>query len=120
MNTDKIYAEKIASEYAPKETSKVMALKKLDRKAKVSAQIFTYTFGIIATLIMGVGMCLSMDVIGNGTPLMMVLGVIIGLIGIALMSVNYPIYKKMVENGKKKYASDILELAKQISEEDNE
>ena len=118
MNTDKIYAEKIASEYAPKETSKVMALKKLDNKAKVPAQIFTYTFGIIAALIMGIGMCFCMDVIGNGTTLMMALGVIIGLIGIALMSVNYPIYKRMIENGKKKYAADILELAKQISDEE--
>ena len=118
MNTDKIYAEKIASEYATKETSKVRALKKLDKKAKVPAQVFTYTFGIIAVLIFGVGMCLCMNVIGNGTPLMMVLGVIIGLVGIALMSINYPIYKIMLEKGKKKYASDILELAKEISEEE--
>ena len=33
MNTDRTYAEKVAAEYAPKETSKVVALKKLDRKA---------------------------------------------------------------------------------------
>lgn len=117
MNTDKIFAEKIASEYAPKETSKVKALKKLDNKAKVPAQVFTYTFGIVAALIMGVGMCLSMKVIGNGSTIMTVFGVIIGIIAIALMSINYPIYKKILENGKKKYASDILELAKQISEE---
>ena len=40
MNTDKIYAEAIANEYAPKDTSKVVALKKLDRKAKSKANIF--------------------------------------------------------------------------------
>ena len=118
MNTDKIYAEKIASEYAPKETSKVKALKRLDNKAKTPANVFTYTFGIIAALIFGTGMCLCMNVIGNGTILMMVLGVIIGLIGIALMSVNYLIYKKMLENGKKKYAADIIELANQISNDE--
>lgn len=44
MNTDKIYAEAIANEYAPKDTSKVLALKKLDRKAKNKANIFAYTF----------------------------------------------------------------------------
>ena len=43
MNTDKIYAETLASEYAPKDTSKVTALKKLDRKAKLPAEVFTYT-----------------------------------------------------------------------------
>lgn len=34
MNTDKIYAEQLANEYAPKDTSKVVALRKLDAKAK--------------------------------------------------------------------------------------
>lgn len=118
MDTDKIYAEQIANKYAPKETSKVKALEKLDRKACVPADIFGYTFGIISALILGVGMCLCMNVIGNGSPLMMVLGIIVGIIGITLMSVNYPIYKRILENGKKKYANDIIELAKQISEED--
>ena len=45
MNTDKTYAEALASEYAPKDASKVVALKKLDRKAKMPAAVFTYTFG---------------------------------------------------------------------------
>ena len=48
MNTDKIIAEQIASEYAPKKTSKVVALKKLDKKAKQGAQIFSLAFGIIS------------------------------------------------------------------------
>lgn len=60
MNTDKIYAERLANEYAPKDTSKVVALRKLDARAKLPASIFTYTFGIITALITGVGMCLSM------------------------------------------------------------
>ena len=47
MNTDKIYAEQLANEYAPKDTSKVVALRKLDAKAKRPASVFTYTFGII-------------------------------------------------------------------------
>ena len=52
MNTDKIYAEQLANEYTPKDTSKVVALKKLDAKAKLPATIFTYTLGIISTLIL--------------------------------------------------------------------
>lgn len=88
MNTDKIYAEALASEYAPKDTSKVTALRKLDRKAKLPANIFTYTLGIIAALIAGTGMW-----------------------------INYPCYKKLLESGKKKYAFEIMELAKQISGE---
>jgi uncharacterized membrane protein YfhO len=117
MNTDKTYAEKIASEYAVKETRKVVALKKLDAKAKLPANIFAYTFGIIMSLVLGVGMCLSLKVIGDGSILLFVIGIIIGVIGILGVSVNYPIYKKLLEKGKKKYGNEIIELAKEIAEE---
>lgn len=116
MNTDKIYAESIAKDYAPKDNSKITALKKLDTKAKLPATVFTYTFGIVCTLIAGTGMCLSMQVIGGGTFLM-VLGIVIGILGFAGCGVNYPIYKKMLEKSKAKYAYEIVELARQISEE---
>ena len=117
MNTDKIYAEQLANEYAPKDTSKVVALRKLDAKAKLPATVFTYTFGIVAALIFGVGMCLAMGQIGGGTAGSFVFGVIIGLIGMAGMGVNYPIYKKLLAQGKQKYAFEIIELAKEISEQ---
>ena len=42
MNTDKIYAESIAKEYAPKDHSKIVALRKLDGKAKTPAAVFAY------------------------------------------------------------------------------
>ena len=117
MNTDKTYAEKIASKYAPKETRKVVALKKLDNRAKRPANIFAYTFGIAMSLLLGVGMCLSMKVIGDGSTMHMILGVIAGLIGIAGVSVNYLIYKRIREKSMNKYAADILALAGQIAEE---
>ena len=117
MNTDKTYAERIASEYAPKETRKVVALKKLDRKAKMPANVFAYVFGIVMTLLLGVGMCLSMNVIGGGGTLFMVLGVIIGVIGIVGVSINYSIYKKVLHKTMEKYSADIIALAKEITEE---
>ena len=113
MNTDKIYAEQLANEYAPKDTSKVVALRKLDAKAKLPATVFTYTFGIVAALIFGIGMCLAMGQIGSGTMVSFVAGIVVGIIG---MGVNYPIYKKLLANGKQKYAFEIMELAKEISE----
>ena len=118
MITDKIYAEQLANEYSPKEKSKVKALKKLDSMAKTPSKIFGYIFGSISALIMGTGMCLSMNVIGDGSTLMMVIGIVIGVIGIVLMSINPVISKKMLEKGKEKYAGDIIELAKQISEDE--
>ena len=66
MNTDKFYAEQIANEYSVKETTKVKQLKKLDAKAKNTANVFAYTFGVASSLVLGTGMCLSMSVIGSG------------------------------------------------------
>ena len=116
MNTDKIFAETIANEYAPTDTSKVVALKRLDNKAKLPSEIFAYTFGIISSLLMGAGMCLSMKVIGSGTTASMVIGIVVGIIGLVLMGINYPIYRKMREKGKQKYAFEIMQLAKEISD----
>ena len=69
------------------------------------------------TLVFGVGMCLAMKVIGDGSSFMMIFGIIVGVIGIVGISINYPIYKKLLENGKKQYAFEIMQLAKEISEE---
>ena len=118
MNTNKIIAEKIAGEYAPKQTSKVEALKKLDRKARQGAEIFALVFGIISALVMGTGMSFAMGVIGDNSPLTMAIGIVIGLIGIAGACVNYPIYKKLLQKGKDKYGSDIIRLAREIADEE--
>ena len=115
MNTDKIIAESIAKDYAPKESSKLVALKKLDRKAKLPATIFTYSCGILSALVFGTGMCLAMQVIGNGV-LGMVAGILIGVIGMIGCGVNYPIYKKLMEKGKSKYAYEIVQLAREIAD----
>lgn len=113
MNTNKVLAEAIAKDYMPKNDSKIVALKKLDNRAKLPATIFTYTWGIVFALVFGTGMCLAMEVIGSS----MVLGIIVGIIGLIGCGVNYPVYKKLLEKGKAKYAYEIVQLAKEISEE---
>lgn len=57
-----------------------------------------------------------MKVIGSGTTAMFVLGVLIGILGLGGMGINYPVYKKLLAKGKQKYAFEIMELAKEISE----
>ncbi len=116
MNTNKIIAESIAKDYAPKDNSKIVALKKLDNRAKLPATIFTYSCGIVSALIFGTGLCLAMQVIGSGMA-GMVLGIIIGIIGLIGCGINYPIYKKMLEKSKAKYAYEIVQLARKIADE---
>ncbi len=116
MNTDKIYAESIVNEYSVKQTSKVVALKKLDGKAKQPSQIFALLFGVISALVLGTGMSLAMQVIGSGVG-GVVAGILIGIVGIVGCGINYPIYKKLRKKGMDKYAIDIMRLAKEISNE---
>ena len=117
MKTDKIIAERIASEYAPKEDRKIVALMKLNKKAKQGAEIYAYTFGLVCSLILGTGMSFAMGVIGDKSLITMIIGIIVGVVGIFGVSINYFIYKRILEKGKNKYGSDIIRLAKEIAEE---
>lgn len=116
MNTDKIYAQNLVNEYTKKESPKVVELKKLEQKVKLLPTIIVYTLGIIASLILGVGMCLSMKVIGTGTTQTFIIGIIIGTIGLVLASVNYPLYSRILTKRKEKYAYEIVKLAEEIIE----
>lgn len=109
--------EKIVKEikegYEPKSKTKYDELIALNRKVELPAYIFAYAFGVIGALILGVGMCLAMQVIGTGVPLM-VLGIVVGIIGIALVSVNYPIFLAIMKSRKKKYAEKVIALSQEL------
>ena len=82
----------------------------MDRRIKRPAEIFAYTFGTAGTLILGTGMCLAMKVIGNLAPL----GIAIGLVGIAMVTVNYFIYRHILTSRKKKYGAKIIALSNEL------
>jgi hypothetical protein len=116
MNTDRIYAEQLAGEYAPKDAWKVAALRKLDQRAKLPATILAYSLGIVAALVLGAGMCLTMGVIGDGTGTSFGLGIVIGIAGIIGVCANCPLYLRLLARGKERYAADIVRLAQEIGE----
>ncbi|MBQ7880976.1 MAG: dihydropteridine reductase [Clostridia bacterium] len=103
---DRKVVEKIRNNYIDKskEHSKLEELKALDKKVKVPAMVFAYIFGTIGTLVLGVGMCLAMKIIGDA----MVAGVIIGLIGIVMVVANYPLYHKILNKRKAKFSNEII------------
>ena len=108
--------QKIRTQYTEKDNTGLEELKELDRKVARPANVFAYTFGSIGAIIMGSGMSLVMTDIGERLgESAMPIGVAIGVVGLIMVIINYPIYKKMLEKGKKKYAFEIVELAKEIS-----
>lgn len=111
MNTnEKKFVEKTLKNYSEKEVTKLDELKALDKKARKGATIFAYVFGIVGTLILGVGMCMAMKVILDN----MLIGIIIGIIGIAMVSVNYLLYSKILKKSKEKYAQQIKDLSNEL------
>lgn len=99
--------ERLRAEYAPKKDGRLEKAKKLDTKCKLPPMIVAYLLGIAGSLLLGVGMCLAMGIIWSGSAAMAI-GIIIGLIGIAAIAVNYPLYLKFLARRKEKFASSIL------------
>jgi len=116
-NDQQFMAQKIRTQYMEKQSTDLDALRQLDAKVKRPANVFAYIFGTASAMIMGAGMSLVMtdiaDKLGLGMD-PMVPGIVIGTAGLILALVNYPIYKGILKNRKKKYAPEILALSEKI------
>ena len=112
--------KRIREKYTQKneDENKMERLIKLDRSVTQTAQIVALIFGIIGTLILGLGMSLIMTdlvgIFGSHKTLAMVTGIIIGLIGGALASLAYPIYNRIVKKKREKLAPEILRLTDEL------
>jgi len=115
-NDQQFIAQKIRTQYMEKTPSELDALRELDAKVKRPANVFAYVFGSVSAIIMGAGMSLVMTDIGAilGIASTMVPGIAIGVVGMALALINYPIYKGILNSRKKKYGAEILALSEKI------
>jgi len=115
-NEQEFLVQKIRTQYTEAQHTELDELKNLDAKAKKPANIFAYTFGTISALVMGSGMSLVMTELGSilGLSNAMVPGIVIGLVGLAMALLTYPIYKGILNRRKKKYAEKILSLSDQL------
>ena len=115
-NDQEFLVQKIRTQYTEKESTELDALHALDRKVKKTASVFAYVFGSIAAIIMGAGMSLVMTEIGTavGIENHMFYGIVIGVVGMLLAIVNYPIYKGILGSRRRKYASEIIALSDKI------
>lgn len=115
-NDQEFLIQKIRTQYTERESTELDTLKELDKKVKRPANVFAYTFGSISAVVMGCGMSLVMtdigDTVGINEP--MLPGIVIGIIGMAMAVFNYPMYKRVLGNRKKKYADKIIALSDKI------
>ena len=115
-NDQDFLVQKIRSQYTEKENTELDALRELDAKVKRPANVFAYVFGSISTIIMGVGMSLVMTDIGTtvGISDSMLPGIIIGIAGMFMAIINYPIYKGILGARRKKFADKIIAISDKI------
>ena len=115
-NDQQFMAQKIRTQYMEKTPSELDALRELDAKVKRPANVFAYIFGSISAIIMGAGMSLVMTDIGAtvGIANPLVVGIAIGVVGLGMALLTYPMYKGILNSRKKKYGAEILKLSDKI------
>ena len=107
--------EDIRKKYLPKEEDKMEQLRKLHGIPTQKAQTASLAAGIIGALIMGTGMSLAMTDIGAALGgLAMVIGIAIGIVGMVLVALAYPLYNRVLKKQRKKIAPEILRLSDEL------
>ena len=107
--------EDIRKKYLPKEEDKMEQLRKLHAIPTQKAQAASLAVGIIGALIMGTGMSLAMTDIGAALgSLAMVIGIVIGIVGMVLVALAYPLYNRVLKKQREEIAPEILRLSDEL------
>lgn len=103
---------------APTEKEDKMAqLRRLDQGVTSKATTVSLVLGILGALIMGCGMSLVMTDMGTFLgigSMSMALGVVIGVVGIALVCAAYPVYNRVIKKEREKIAPEIIRLTDEL------
>ena len=99
----------ILKKYMPTEEDKVTQIRRLDKGVTSKATTISLVVGILSSLVLGVGMCCCM-VWSN----LFMLGIFVGIIGIAGMVAAYPLYRRVLIKEREKIAPQIIELSKEL------
>ena len=99
----------IRQKYLPHEENKMETLRRLDQSAKKPGTIVSLVIGIIGSLILGFGMACVMEWTDY-----FVLGIVAGVVGIAVLAPAYPIYMRMTRKQREKLAPQILQLTNEL------
>ncbi|MGN1087274.1 MAG: hypothetical protein ACI4Q5_09580 [Porcipelethomonas sp.] len=102
--------KKIREKYVPKETDKMEQLRRLDRSVTQKGTAISLAAGIVGAILLGIGMCCTMV----WADRFFVPGIIVGIIGIAVLSASYPIYNYIIKKEREKIAPEIIRLTDEL------
>ena len=104
--------ERIRSKYLPKEESKMEQLIRLDKQTERPGTIASIVVGVLGMLVLGAGM--SATLLYSSNTKVFIAGIIIGIVGIIMTGMAYPIYKKVTEKERSKVAEQIIALSNEL------
>ena len=102
--------KRIRSKYVPKEENKMEQLQRLDASATQKATMYAIIVGVIGALILGAGMSCCMV----WTDALLIPGIVIGIIGMAVLAVAYPLYNRTLKKERERIAPEILRLTDEL------
>ena len=110
--------EGIRKKYLPQEENKLERLRKLHNSATQKAQTWAIVLGVIGALILGTGMSLAMTelatILGILGSYAMLIGIVVGLVGLALVALAYPVYNRVLQKERRRIAPEILRLTEEL------
>ena len=107
--------EAIRKKYLPKEEDKMEQLRRLHSIPTQKAQAASIAIGVLGTLILGTGMSLCMTDLGAALGhLAMVIGILIGILGLVMVALAYPLYNAVLRKERQRIAPEILRLSEEL------
>lgn len=107
---DQAKLREIRSKYIPKEENKMEQLQRLDASVTQKATMYSIIVGTIGALVLGIGMSCCMAVGGS----LFVPGVVIGVIGMGILALAYPLYNRVLKKERERVAPEILRLTDEL------
>lgn len=107
--------EAIRKKYLPKEEDKMEQLRRLHYSATQKAQAASIAIGVLGALILGTGMSLCLTELGAALgQWAMVIGILVGILGLILVALVYPIYNSVLKKERQRIAPEILRLSEEL------
>ena len=104
--------QRIRKKYLPRQEDKMEQLRQLDRSSTRKGTVVSVIVGVAGCLLMGIGMCCTMVWMGW----LFVPGIVLGLLGIAVMAAAYPLYNSITRRERERLAPQILKLTEELSQ----
>ena len=107
--------EAIRKKYLPKEEDKMEQLRRLHAIPTQNAQSASIAIGILGALILGTGMSLCMTELGAALGhWAMIIGILVGILGLCLTALAYPLYNSVLKKERRRIAPEILRLTEEL------